>query len=141
MQTVLSFVLSRKIINIYNNLAQKYGNVTAKDLENGFEEHFAAEIMIPALVGHLSHYLSHYNTFCITLSPSSIIFIISVLIIGIFHCLNYTSLLLHLIIRHLVSIFCNNYVINICPRHLFQAHKPKAIIMIYIHITNFVVIS
>ena len=31
MQTVLSFVLSRKIINIYNNIARKYGNVTVND--------------------------------------------------------------------------------------------------------------
>ena len=30
-QTVLSFVLSRNIINIYNDIAQKYGNVTVKD--------------------------------------------------------------------------------------------------------------
>ena len=30
-QTILSFVLSRKIINICNDLAQKYGNVTVKD--------------------------------------------------------------------------------------------------------------
>ena len=30
-QTILSFVLSRKIINIYNNIARKYGNVTDKD--------------------------------------------------------------------------------------------------------------
>ena len=30
-KTVVSFVLSRKIINIYNNIAQKYGNVTVKD--------------------------------------------------------------------------------------------------------------
>ena len=29
-QTILSFVLS-KIFNIYNNLAQKHGNVTVKD--------------------------------------------------------------------------------------------------------------
>ena len=27
-QTILSFVLSRKIITIYNNIAWKYGNVT-----------------------------------------------------------------------------------------------------------------
>ena len=32
-QTILSFVLSRKIINIYNNIAQKYGNVTVKDFQ------------------------------------------------------------------------------------------------------------
>ena len=30
-QTILSFVLSRKIINIYNDITQKYGNVTVKD--------------------------------------------------------------------------------------------------------------
>ena len=31
MQRVLGFVLSRKNLNIYNNIAQKYGNVTVKD--------------------------------------------------------------------------------------------------------------
>ena len=30
-QTVLSVVLSRKIIKIYNDIAQKHGNVTVKD--------------------------------------------------------------------------------------------------------------
>ena len=30
-QAILSFVLSRKIINICNNIARKYGNVTVKD--------------------------------------------------------------------------------------------------------------
>ena len=30
-QTILSFTLSRKIINIYNDIARKYGNVTVKD--------------------------------------------------------------------------------------------------------------
>ena len=28
-QTILSFVLSRKIINNYNDIARKYGNVTS----------------------------------------------------------------------------------------------------------------
>ena len=32
-QTILSFVLSRKIINIYNNIAREYGNVTVKDFQ------------------------------------------------------------------------------------------------------------
>ena len=31
-QTILSFVLSRKIINIYNDIARKYGNVTVKEI-------------------------------------------------------------------------------------------------------------
>ena len=30
-QTILSFVLSIKIINMYNHIARKYGNATAKD--------------------------------------------------------------------------------------------------------------
>ena len=30
-QTILSFVLSRKVINVYNNIARKYGNGTVKD--------------------------------------------------------------------------------------------------------------
>ena len=30
-QTIISFVLSRKIINIYKDLARKHGNVTVKD--------------------------------------------------------------------------------------------------------------
>ena len=30
-QTILSFVLSRKIINVYNDIARRYGNVTVKD--------------------------------------------------------------------------------------------------------------
>ena len=29
-QTILSFVLSRKIINIYNDIARNYGNVTIR---------------------------------------------------------------------------------------------------------------
>ena len=30
-QIILSFVMSRKIINIYNDIARKYGNTTVKD--------------------------------------------------------------------------------------------------------------
>ena len=32
-QTILSFVLSRKIINIYNDIARKYRNVRVKDFQ------------------------------------------------------------------------------------------------------------
>ena len=34
LQTILSFVLSRKIIKIYNVIAGKHGNVTVKDFRN-----------------------------------------------------------------------------------------------------------
>ena len=64
---------------------------------------------------HFAITSSHCNAPYITLSLSSIIFIISTLIIGIFYCINYTLLLLHLIITHLLNIFYNNYTINICP--------------------------
>ena len=33
-QTILSFVLSRKIINIYNDIAWKYWNITVNDFKN-----------------------------------------------------------------------------------------------------------
>ena len=32
--TILSFVMSRKIINIYNDITQRYGNATVKDFRN-----------------------------------------------------------------------------------------------------------
>ena len=32
-QTILSFVLPRKIIKIYNDIAQKHGNITVKDFQ------------------------------------------------------------------------------------------------------------
>ena len=32
-QTILGFVQSRKIINIYNDIEWKYGNVTVKDFQ------------------------------------------------------------------------------------------------------------
>ena len=32
-QTILGFVLSRKVINIYNDIARKYGNVTVKEFQ------------------------------------------------------------------------------------------------------------
>ena len=47
---------------------------------------------------HYKHLVSHF-------SLSSIVFIISTLIIGMFYCLNCISLLLHLIATHLVTDF------------------------------------
>ena len=58
-----------------------------------------------------THLVSH-------LSLSSVVFIISMLIIGIFYCLDYISLLLHLFITHLVIGFIT--VTNICLRQLFN---------------------
>ena len=56
---------------------------------------------------HFAITSSHYNPSCITPSLLSIIFIISMLIISIVYCPNYTSLLLHFIITHLVNTFYN----------------------------------
>ena len=48
-------------------------------------------------------YLNSAKLKIVCVSVSSIIFIISALIADIFYCLNYNSLLLHLITTHLVS--------------------------------------
>ena len=66
------------------------------------------------------YFISYFMTVHLVshLSLSSIILIISTLIISIFDCLNYTSLLLHLIITHHVNKFYNNCVIKICLRQL-----------------------
>ena len=32
--TILSFVLSRKFINMYKDITRKYGNVTVKDMKS-----------------------------------------------------------------------------------------------------------
>ena len=32
-QIILSFVLSKKMINVYNHIVRRYGNVTVKDFE------------------------------------------------------------------------------------------------------------
>ena len=53
----------------------------------------------------LCYYSSHYKHLESHLFLSSIVFIVSTLIIGIFHCLNYTLILLPLIITHLVIDF------------------------------------
>ena len=62
--------------------------------------------------------LPHYNTPYTT--PFSFLYCFHYLqlIISIFYCLNSISLLLHPIIRCLVNIFYNNYIISISPRQL-----------------------
>ena len=73
---------------------------------------FTVLITLPYYFISLQHTL--YQTFLFL----SIIFIISTLIICIFYCLKYTSLLLRLIITHFINAFYDNYVINICSRQL-----------------------
>ena len=63
-----------------------------------------------------------FVVFCISLS--SIVFIISRLIIGIFYCLNYTLLLLHLFITHLVI----DFIINI---YIFFSIEKKNMLVTY----------
>ena len=64
-----------------------------------------------------------FVAFCISLL--SIVFVISTLIIGIFYCLNYTLLLFHLFITHLVIDFIIIFV---------GSTKPK---IVWIEITTF----
>ena len=49
LQTILRFVLSRKIINIYDDLARKYGNVTVKD----FRKYEKLEYKIKGTLMHI----------------------------------------------------------------------------------------
>ena len=53
-QTVLSFVLSRNIINIYNDIARKYGNVTAKDFQK-YEKLEYKENKLKLYIGFLNN--------------------------------------------------------------------------------------
>ena len=52
-QTVLSFVLSRNI-NIYNDIARKYGNVTAKDFQK-YEKLEYKENKLKLYIGFLNN--------------------------------------------------------------------------------------
>ena len=65
---------------------------------NAQQNHLALNILLSLLFPLVLSCLCLFGFFCVSLS--SIIFIISTLIIGIFYCLNYTLLLLHLIITH-----------------------------------------
>ena len=42
-ETILSFVLSRKTINIYNDIAKKFGNVTVKDFRKYEKQEYKME--------------------------------------------------------------------------------------------------
>ena len=60
-QTILSFVLPRKIINVYNNLAQKYGNITVK----GFRKYEKLEYK----KNKLKLYIDFLKNWCISKTP------------------------------------------------------------------------
>ena len=126
-----------KILNIYNNLARKYGNVTVTDFRKyGNLEYKKKKLNLDIFLNNCKQ-LGVYPKFLIfkllnvSIKDPSLIRkwllhsainnrnkeLQHVLIIGIFDCLNYTLRLLHLI-THLVNIFYNNYVINICPGQL-----------------------
>ena len=64
-QTILSFVLSRKIINIYNDVARKYGNVTDKDFRNYEKlEYKKSKLKIDIDFLNNCKQLGVYNTTC-----------------------------------------------------------------------------
>ena len=81
---------------------------------NAQQNHFALTLSLQLASPLCSFLFSLFCFFCFV-SLSSIVFIISTLIIGIFYSINYTLLLLPLIITHLVNTFYHNDVINICP--------------------------
>ena len=87
-QAILSFVLSRKIINIYNDIARKYGNVTVKDFRK-YEKLEYKKNKLKLDINFLN------NCKQLGVYPKCLIF----------NCLNYTLPLLHLFITHLVIDF------------------------------------
>ena len=94
-QTVLSFVLSRKIINIYNDIARKYGNVTVQDFRK-YEKLEYKKNKLKLDIDFLN------NCKQLGVYPKFLIFTI-------------TSSLYNTPCNR----FYNNYVINICPRQLW----------------------
>ena len=92
-QTILNFVLSRKIINICNDIACKYGNVTVKDFRK-YEKLEYKKNILKSDIDFLN------NCKQLGMYPKFLIFITSSL---------YNTL---------CNRFYNNYVINICPRQL-----------------------
>ena len=86
-QTILNFVPSRKIINIYNDIARKYGKVTVKDFckykkIEYKKKKLKLDIDFPNNCKQLGVYLyANYRH------------------------LNYTLLLLHLFIKHRIADF------------------------------------
>ena len=87
-QTILSCVLSRKIINNYNDIARKYGNVTIKDFRK-YEKLEYKKKKLKLDIDFLNNckQLGVYTNFLI------------------FNCLYYTLPLLHLFITLLVIDF------------------------------------
>ena len=60
-QTILSCVLSRKIINNYNDIARKYGNVTIKDFRKYEKlEYKKKKLKLDIDFLKLTHVLSNY---------------------------------------------------------------------------------
>ena len=74
--------------------------------------HLWLSLMLPCYFISIQHTLHHPSSFHLLFS------LYLTLIVSMFYCLNYTSLLLYLIITQLVNMFYTNYVINICPRQL-----------------------
>ena len=74
--------------------------------------HLWLSLMLPCYFISIQHTLHHPSSFHLLFS------LYLTLIISMFYCLNYTWLLLYLIITQLVNMFYTNYVINVCPRQL-----------------------
>ena len=98
-QTILSFVLSRNIINIYNDIARKYGNAIVKEIRK-YEELEYKKNKLKLDIDFLNNckQLGVYPKFLIFKLPN----------------VSITSSLYNTPCNRLY----NNYVINICPRQL-----------------------
>ena len=71
-----------------------------------------------AIISLCYYFISQQHTLYYTFPFDLLFWWYLTLVIGNFYCLNYLSLLLHLIISYLVNTFLKNYVINIWTRQL-----------------------
>ena len=72
---------------------------------NAQQNHLALILSLQLLFPLLLSVFVRFSFVVFRISLSSIVFIISTLIFGIFYCLNYTLVLLHLFMTHLVIDF------------------------------------
>ena len=72
---------------------------------NAEQKHLALTVSLLVLLSLLLSVFVCFSFVVFCNSLSSIVFVISTLIIGTFHCLNYTLLSLHVFLRHLVMDF------------------------------------
>ena len=115
----LSFKIIDKASSKFNLKIKEASHINWKKPTLNTQQNHLALIVHPFTIACVTPFFFSLFVFFFSHFFFAIIFIASETpIISIFYCLNYSSLLLHLIINNLVNTFYNNYVFNICPMQL-----------------------